>query len=110
MRFTVTSSLSYIFFPPLTVFDFHSRISLVLCSIEHLSLSSLSCFSEVVFGYMTPLAVIISTPNAEFNSLLPGLKGFRHSDHKFEWTRAEFKSWYVGFKYLFSLFLCGVDS
>lgn len=45
--------------------------------------------------------MIISTPNSEFNSLLPGLKGFRHSDHKFEWTRAEFNSWYVGFKYVF---------
>lgn len=88
------------------IFFFH--LSLAVCSIEHLSVSSLSCFSEVVFGYMSPVTVIISTPNSEFNSLLPGLKGFRHSDHKFEWTRAEFNSWYVGFKYLF--FLCVVDS
>ncbi|XP_003974427.2 small RNA 2'-O-methyltransferase [Takifugu rubripes] len=70
-------------------FDLVTSIELI----EHLSLASLSRFSEVVFGYMTPLAVIISTPNSEFNPLLPGLKGFRHSDHKFEWTRAEFKSW-----------------
>lgn len=55
-------------------------------------------FSEVVFGYMTPVAVIVSTPNSEFNPLLPGLAGFRHSDHKFEWTRAEFQSWYAVFK------------
>ncbi|CAF90627.1 unnamed protein product, partial [Tetraodon nigroviridis] len=70
-------------------FDLVTSIELI----EHLRLSGLSCFSEVVFGYMTPLTVIISTPNSEFNSLLPGLKGFRHRDHKFEWTRAEFKSW-----------------
>ncbi|XP_028299557.1 small RNA 2'-O-methyltransferase isoform X2 [Gouania willdenowi] len=61
--------------------------------IEHLHLADVKCFSAVVFGYMAPKAVIISTPNSEFNPLLPGLSGFRHSDHKFEWTRAEFTSW-----------------
>uniref|UniRef100_A0A673CIC1 Small RNA 2'-O-methyltransferase n=1 Tax=Sphaeramia orbicularis TaxID=375764 RepID=A0A673CIC1_9TELE len=59
----------------------------------HLSLADVEPFSEVVFGYMAPVAVIISTPNSEFNPLFPGLTGFRHSDHKFEWTRAEFRSW-----------------
>lgn len=67
-------------------------------SIEHLTLADVERFSEVVFGYMTPAAVIVSTPNFEFNPLLPGLAGFRHSDHKFEWTRAEFRSWYAGFE------------
>ncbi|KAK2884092.1 hypothetical protein QQF64_016068 [Cirrhinus molitorella] len=61
--------------------------------IEHLELADVERFTEVVFGYMAPGAVIVSTPNAEFNPLLPGLRGFRNYDHKFEWTRAEFQTW-----------------
>lgn len=72
----------------------HYDSFLMFCSIEHLTPDDVQCFSEVVFGFMNPAAVIISTPNSEFNPLLPGLSGFRHSDHKFEWTRAEFQSWY----------------
>ncbi|XP_076010506.1 small RNA 2'-O-methyltransferase [Genypterus blacodes] len=70
-------------------FDLLTSVELI----EHLPLADVERFSEVVFGYMTPVSVIISTPNSEFNPLLPGLTGFRHSDHKFEWTRAEFQSW-----------------
>ncbi|XP_062308509.1 small RNA 2'-O-methyltransferase isoform X1 [Osmerus eperlanus] len=70
-------------------FDLVTSIELI----EHLQLGDLDRFSEVVFGFMVPAAVIISTPNAEFNPLLPGLTGFRHYDHKFEWTRAEFQRW-----------------
>ncbi|XP_076580336.1 small RNA 2'-O-methyltransferase isoform X2 [Chaetodon auriga] len=70
-------------------FDLVTSIELI----EHLTLDDVERFSEVVFGYMTPVAVIVSTPNSEFNPLLPVLAGFRHSDHKFEWTRAEFQSW-----------------
>ncbi|XP_077573510.1 small RNA 2'-O-methyltransferase isoform X1 [Stigmatopora nigra] len=61
--------------------------------IEHLPLNDLDQFSKVVFGYMAPQTVIISTPNSEFNPLFPGMFGFRHTDHKFEWTRMEFQSW-----------------
>ncbi|XP_039984295.1 small RNA 2'-O-methyltransferase isoform X2 [Xiphias gladius] len=70
-------------------FDLVTSIELI----EHLTLADVERFSEVVFGYMTPAAVIVSTPNSDFNPLLPGLAGFRHRDHKFEWTRAEFRSW-----------------
>ncbi|XP_031715505.1 small RNA 2'-O-methyltransferase isoform X2 [Anarrhichthys ocellatus] len=70
-------------------FDLATSIELI----EHLTLADVERFSEVVFGYMSPAAVIVSTPNYEFNPLFPRLTGFRHSDHKFEWTRAEFKSW-----------------
>ncbi|XP_036375860.1 small RNA 2'-O-methyltransferase [Megalops cyprinoides] len=61
--------------------------------IEHLPFAEVERFSEVLFGYMAPAAVIVSTPNADFNPLLPGCSGFRHIDHKFEWTRAEFQNW-----------------
>ncbi|XP_078114240.1 small RNA 2'-O-methyltransferase [Sander vitreus] len=70
-------------------FDLVTSIELI----EHLTLADVKRFSEVVFGYMTPVAVIVSTPNSEFNPVFPRPAGFRHSDHKFEWTRAEFKSW-----------------
>ncbi|XP_061635838.1 small RNA 2'-O-methyltransferase isoform X1 [Phyllopteryx taeniolatus] len=70
-------------------FDLVTSIELI----EHLPLDDLEPFSKVVFGYMAPQTVIISTPNSEFNPLFPGLSGFRHSDHKFEWTRVEFQSW-----------------
>uniref|UniRef100_A0A3Q0SE09 Small RNA 2'-O-methyltransferase n=1 Tax=Amphilophus citrinellus TaxID=61819 RepID=A0A3Q0SE09_AMPCI len=70
-------------------FDLVTSIELI----EHLTLTDVELFSEVVFGYMTPKTVIISTPNSEFNVFLPGVSRYRHSDHKFEWTRAEFRSW-----------------
>ncbi|XP_075901384.1 small RNA 2'-O-methyltransferase isoform X2 [Nelusetta ayraudi] len=73
-------------------FDLVTSVELI----EHLTLADLGQFSDVVFGYMIPAVAIISTPNAEFNTLLPGLTGFRHHDHKFEWTRAEFQSWALG--------------
>ncbi len=37
-----------------------------------------------------PGAVIVTTPNAEYNVSYDGLAGMRHPDHRFEWTRAEF--------------------
>lgn len=41
------------------------------------------------------MVAIITTPNADFNEIF-GLKNrlqYRHWDHKFEWTRSEFKCW-----------------
>ncbi|XP_056271430.1 small RNA 2'-O-methyltransferase isoform X2 [Pseudoliparis swirei] len=73
-------------------FDLVTSIELI----EHLTLPDVQRFSDVVFGYMTPGAVIVSTPNCEFNPLFPGNVGFRHHDHKFEWSRAEFESWALG--------------
>ncbi|XP_068176516.1 small RNA 2'-O-methyltransferase [Antennarius striatus] len=87
-------------------FDLLTSIELI----EHLSLPDVEKFSDVVFGYMTPMTVIVSTPNAEFNPLLPGLTGFRHRDHKFEWTRTEFQSWAlkVGMAYGYDVEFTGV--
>jgi hypothetical protein len=37
---------------------------------------------------MRPKLVVVTTPNAEYNTLFPDFEGpFRHWDHKFEWTR-----------------------
>jgi hypothetical protein len=37
----------------------------------------------------------VTTPNAEYNVLFDGLPAgaFRHADHRFEWTRAQFGDW-----------------
>ncbi len=48
---------------------------------------------EVMFGALAPKVVAVTTPNAEFNVLFPGFSGFRHPDHRFEWTRREFQAW-----------------
>lgn len=61
--------------------------------IEHLEPDILDSVPKVVFGQLSPKVVIVTTPNVEFNVLFPDLKGFRHYDHKFEWTRAEFQEW-----------------
>ena len=61
--------------------------------IEHLLPEVLGASVAMIFGHLMPRIVIMTTPNAEFNVLFPGFSGFRHWDHKFEWTRSEFQSW-----------------
>ena len=63
--------------------------------IEHIDDTRLDAFEEVVFGAAKPNAVIITTPNAEYNALFDGLPAgaFRHRDHRFEWTREQFQDW-----------------
>ncbi|NXY76838.1 HENMT methyltransferase, partial [Glareola pratincola] len=75
--------------PCMLGFDLVTCIELI----EHLEQSELKKFPDVVFGFMSPSIVVISTPNSEFNPLLPGVMLFRHPDHKFEWNRAQFQSW-----------------
>ncbi|XP_038073356.1 dentin sialophosphoprotein-like [Patiria miniata] len=68
---------------------------LALCVeiVEHLYPDTLAALPEVLFGYMRPRTVVFTTPNADFNVLFPDFQGFRHPDHKFEWSREEFQSW-----------------
>ncbi|WP_142687007.1 3' terminal RNA ribose 2'-O-methyltransferase Hen1 [Chitinophaga polysaccharea] len=63
--------------------------------IEHLDEPRLSALEKVVFEYARPLHVIITTVNAEYNALYEKLSAgaFRHGDHRFEWTRAQFETW-----------------
>ena len=63
--------------------------------IEHLDPPRLAAFERSVFEFARPRTVVITTPNVEYNpkfETLPAGK-FRHKDHRFEWTRAEFASW-----------------
>ena len=63
--------------------------------IEHLDLARLSALERVVFEFAQPKAVVVTTPNREYNALFDGLAAdaMRHQDHRFEWTRAQFSSW-----------------
>lgn len=66
--------------------------------IEHLDPPRLSAFERVVFEFARPATVVLTTPNREYNSTWPSLPAeqFRHSDHRFEWSRAEFRAWADG--------------
>jgi 3' terminal RNA ribose 2'-O-methyltransferase Hen1 len=66
--------------------------------IEHLDPPRLAALEKVVFQHARPRRVIVTTPNAEYNSFWPSLPAgkFRHRDHRFEWTRGEFEGWGLG--------------
>ena len=63
--------------------------------VEHLDPSRLAAFERVVFEFARPRAVVVTTPNAEYNVRFEGLAAgaLRHRDHRFEWTRAQFRAW-----------------
>jgi 3' terminal RNA ribose 2'-O-methyltransferase Hen1 len=61
--------------------------------VEHVDPPRLPALEASVFGHARPRAVVVTTPNAEYNVHYEGLTGMRHCDHRFEWTRAEFEQW-----------------
>ncbi|KAJ2914058.1 hypothetical protein MD484_g6357, partial [Candolleomyces efflorescens] len=79
--------------------------------IEHLSTETLPYFAPILLGVYHPEFLLVTTPSYTFNARFTtpdapasARKGysdptkrtdriFRHSDHKFEWTREEFKAW-----------------
>jgi 3' terminal RNA ribose 2'-O-methyltransferase Hen1 len=63
--------------------------------IEHLDPPRLSAFERVLFEFARPKTVVLTTPNKEYNSMWETLPAgqFRHADHRFEWSRAEFQAW-----------------
>ncbi len=63
--------------------------------IEHLDPPRLAAFERSVFEFARPGTVVVTTPNAEYNPKFETLPAghFRHKDHRFEWTRAEFETW-----------------
>lgn len=66
--------------------------------IEHLDAARLATFERIVFEFARPTHVVLTTPNAEYNTVFESLPAgeFRHGDHRFEWKRAEFESWASG--------------
>jgi 3' terminal RNA ribose 2'-O-methyltransferase Hen1 len=63
--------------------------------IEHLDPPRLAAFERVTFEFARPATVVLTTPNAEYNVQWESLPAgeFRHRDHRFEWTRAQFRDW-----------------
>ncbi|MGX1880402.1 3' terminal RNA ribose 2'-O-methyltransferase Hen1 [Streptomyces sp. NPDC055287] len=63
--------------------------------IEHLDLPRLPALEYAVFGSARPRTVLVTTPNVEYNVRWESLPAghVRHGDHRFEWTRAEFRDW-----------------
>jgi hypothetical protein len=85
--------------------------------IEHLTVEELEAPMTSVFGSLQPLHVFITTPNIEYNEVLTKVFSktaesgkFRHSDHKFEWTRQEFQVWCEGIssRYGYSSLMSGI--
>ncbi|MEU1509428.1 3' terminal RNA ribose 2'-O-methyltransferase Hen1 [Kitasatospora sp. NPDC005748] len=68
----------------------------VLCEvIEHLDEPRLPALEYAVLGAARPSAVVVTTPNAEYNVRWESLPAghVRHADHRFEWDRAQFRAW-----------------
>jgi 3' terminal RNA ribose 2'-O-methyltransferase Hen1 len=63
--------------------------------IEHVDPERLGALERAVFGDAAPGTVIVTTPNAEYNVRFESLPAgaLRHRDHRFEWTRAQLRSW-----------------
>ncbi|MFH9083755.1 3' terminal RNA ribose 2'-O-methyltransferase Hen1 [Streptomyces sp. NPDC017673] len=63
--------------------------------IEHLDLPRLPALEHSVFGHARPRTVVVTTPNVEYNVRWESLPAghARHGDHRFEWTREEFRAW-----------------
>jgi 3' terminal RNA ribose 2'-O-methyltransferase Hen1 len=72
-------------------------LATVIEVIEHLDPPRLQAFERVLFEAARPVFAIVTTPNREYNVNFQGLPAgaFRHADHRFEWTREEFRTWCV---------------
>ena len=70
-------------------------LATVIEVIEHLDPPRLAALERVLFEAARPTFVIVTTPNREYNVNFQGLPAgaFRHADHRFEWTREEFRAW-----------------
>ncbi|KAL9249208.1 Small RNA 2'-O-methyltransferase-like protein [Drosera capensis] len=84
--------------------------------IEHMEEEDANLFGDIALSSFCPKILIVSTPNYEYNAILqksslsggneddPEEEGvtqsqscrFRNHDHKFEWTRAQFRRWATG--------------
>src|SRR5690606_4174564 len=90
------------FLPPTTVmgslFYYDDRLRskdvMVLCEvIEHIDEYRLPRIMDNMLKNYRPKTLIITTPNQEYNCVYDMGKEYRHTDHRFEWTRVEFQDW-----------------
>ncbi|HEY5516564.1 MAG TPA: methyltransferase domain-containing protein, partial [Pengzhenrongella sp.] len=63
--------------------------------IEHVDPPRLAALERAVLGHARPGTLIVTTPNSEYNVRFESLPAgtMRHRDHRFEWTRTEFREW-----------------
>lgn len=63
--------------------------------IEHLDSFRLPALERVVFQQARPGVVVVTTPNVEYNTKFETLPvgQLRHRDHRFEWSRDQFRTW-----------------
>ena len=63
--------------------------------IEHIEPARIPAFERAVFEFASPKTVIVTTPNVEYNVNYGKMQQneLRHGDHRFEWTRKQFKEW-----------------
>jgi len=60
--------------------------------IEHIDEKYHRSLAKTIFDSIKPKYAIITTPNVEFNKHFKMTEGqLRHYDHRFEWTRAQFR-------------------
>jgi 3' terminal RNA ribose 2'-O-methyltransferase Hen1 len=66
--------------------------------VEHVDPPRLDSLEHAVFAAAHPRAVVVTTPNAEYNVRYETLEAgrMRHRDHRFEWTRGQFEAWASG--------------
>lgn len=66
--------------------------------VEHVDPPRLESLEYAVFAAAHPRAVVVTTPNAEYNVRYETLEAgrMRHRDHRFEWTREQFAAWASG--------------
>ncbi|QLH24626.1 3' terminal RNA ribose 2'-O-methyltransferase Hen1 [Streptomyces sp. Rer75] len=66
--------------------------------IEHVDPPRLPALEYAVFGAARPTVVVVTTPNVEYNVRWESLPAgqVRHPDHRFEWTREQFRDWARG--------------
>ncbi|SFE70951.1 3' terminal RNA ribose 2'-O-methyltransferase Hen1 [Paenibacillus algorifonticola] len=85
---------------------------LVLCEvIEHIDAFRLDQAIEMIASRYKPQSWIVTTPNKEYNKLYE-LDDYemRHNDHRFEWTREQFREWCEkwGEPFGYAVRICGV--
>src|SRR5690606_20881562 len=81
-----------------SLFYFDERLKgkdlMILCEvIEHIDEQRLPNVFELILQQYAPKSLIVTTPNREYNEVYDMDDHFRHDDHRFEWTRQEFRDW-----------------
>ena len=80
--------------------------------IEHIEPMRIPAFERSVFEFAAPKTVILTTPNKEYNANYEHMQenSLRHGDHRFEWTRNEFKEWteHICEKFGYSCIISGI--